>query len=74
MPGKIIKIGNPHYCDLPNLYAWKNRKIAFQGTQWQCDDCNKIYEVVFYRATGLSWKKLDDESSAVNKSFHKPKA
>lgn len=65
MPGKIIKIGNPHYCDLPNLYAWRNRKVAFPETQWQCDNCNKIYEVVFYRATGLSWKILDDKSSAV---------
>ena len=49
MPGKIIKIGNPHYCERPNLYKWRNRKIVVTGTQWQCDECNVIYEIRFSR-------------------------
>jgi len=63
MAGKFIKIGNPHYCERPDLYKWKNRKITI-GTQWQCDDCNAIYEVVFHGGVDIRsyWTKISGHS------------
>lgn len=62
MPGKIIKIGNKHYCELPNLHKWKNRHMRAEETQWQCDDCNLIYEVYYSRYSGyMHWKVLPED-------------
>jgi hypothetical protein len=57
MTGKIIKIGNPHYCEKPDLYKWRNRKLL-EGTQWQCDDCNDIYEIKNSYYAGFHWVKI----------------
>lgn len=47
MPGRIIKeiLIDTHYCqDRPKLWRWKYLLLD-HGTQWQCDECNAIWEV-----------------------------
>jgi hypothetical protein len=58
MTGKIIKIGNPHYCEIPKLYKWRNRKLLVEETQWQCDECNAIHEIKNSFYAGFHWVKI----------------
>lgn len=47
MPGKIIKevLIDRHYCSgKPKLWRWKYTLLN-HGTQWQCDECNAIWEL-----------------------------
>lgn len=51
MSGKIIYTPPPrHTCEgIPDL----NDHLI--GTQWQCDDCNQVYELSVHILRGLYW-------------------